>query len=133
MYELQAASVPYIFAGNDVIIAAETGSGKTHSYLVPLIDKLSDPSEHSKETHGTKEDLLAYKISLVLCPNVMLCEQVVQMANCLLDDSGNPLLRAAAVCGRHVNFLLFLLSFNSYNLLSIFRADGVSVDFEEYF
>jgi len=36
---------------------------------------------------------------LVLCPNVMLCEQVVRMANSLLDESGEPLKSAAAVCG----------------------------------
>ncbi|PWA46732.1 DNA/RNA helicase, DEAD/DEAH box type, N-terminal [Artemisia annua] len=39
-------------------------------------------------------------MSLVLCPNVMLCEQVVRMANCICDDNGEPLLRVAAVCGR---------------------------------
>lgn len=40
-----------------------------------------------------------HDIVLVLCPNVMLCEQVVSMANSLLDVSGEPLKRAAAVCG----------------------------------
>ncbi|XP_028547699.1 DEAD-box ATP-dependent RNA helicase 22 isoform X1 [Dendrobium catenatum] len=39
-------------------------------------------------------------MSLVLCPNVMLCEQVVQMADCLVSDSGKPLLKVAAVCGQ---------------------------------
>lgn len=89
---VQAACIPHILTGKDVIIAAETGSGKTHGYLVPLVDKLctmSDPQEISE----------LHKISLVLCPNVMLCDQVAQMANCLLNDSGEPLVRVAAVCG----------------------------------
>lgn len=93
---IQAAAIPHILTGNDVIVAAETGSGKTHSYLVPLITKLSDVPEHCNDT---KEIPQFHKMSLVLCPNVMLCEQVVQMANRLLGDSGRPLVRVAAVCG----------------------------------
>ena len=102
--------MPHILTGNDVIIAAETGSGKTHSYLVPLLDKLSVLPEHCKEIDGTKEIPQGHQISLVLCPNVMLCEQVVQMANCLLSDSGKPLLRVAAVCGGQVSFFLHNLT-----------------------
>lgn len=98
----QAASVPHILTGKDVVIAAETGSGKTHSYLVPLIDKLTVADENreiEKETNDTNLNLPIHKMSLVLCPNVMLCEQVVHMANSLLDDSGKPLIKAAAICG----------------------------------
>ncbi|KAJ6689007.1 hypothetical protein OIU85_005425 [Salix viminalis] len=39
-------------------------------------------------------------LSLVLCPNVLLCDQVVRMASGLCDDDGHPLLKVAAVCGR---------------------------------
>lgn len=110
MYALQAAAIPHILSGNDVVIAAETGSGKTHSYLVPLIDKLSALPEDCKETDGTEDIPQVHQISLVLSPNVMLCEQVVQMANCLLSDSGKPLLRVAAVCGGQVSFFLHNLT-----------------------
>ncbi|KAL8035731.1 hypothetical protein ABFS82_12G113000 [Erythranthe guttata] len=99
---IQAACVPAILAGGDVVVAAETGSGKTHGYLVPLIHRLllsttldlpesgSDDFKHKKHHH----------VSLVFCPNVMLCEQVVRMANSICDTSGQPLLKAAAICGR---------------------------------
>lgn len=97
---VQAACVPHILTANDVIIAAETGSGKTHGYLVPLIDKLCSTSDPCKEASASNKIPGVHKIILVLCPNVMLCEQVVHMANCLLNDSGEPLLRVAAVCGR---------------------------------
>ncbi|KAL9251198.1 DEAD-box ATP-dependent RNA helicase 22-like protein [Drosera capensis] len=33
----QAACVPSIVAGSDTVVAAETGGGKTHGYLVPII------------------------------------------------------------------------------------------------
>ncbi|KAG6498142.1 DEAD-box ATP-dependent RNA helicase 22-like [Zingiber officinale] len=95
---IQAASIPHILTGEDVIIAAETGSGKTHGYLVPLIEKVSsnlDPHEDLSEGSHRK-----HKTYLVLCPNVMLCEQVANMANGLIDDFGEPIVKVAAVCGQ---------------------------------
>ncbi|KAL1828766.1 DEAD-box ATP-dependent RNA helicase 22 [Daucus carota subsp. sativus] len=98
---VQAACIPFIKSKNDVVVAAETGSGKTHGYLVPLIDKLCTALENSNEDTPVEGQLTQlHSHSLVLCPNVMLCEQVVRMANCICKDSGEPLLRAAAVCGR---------------------------------
>ncbi|CAI0412369.1 unnamed protein product [Linum tenue] len=98
---VQAESIPSILSGKDSIIAAETGSGKTHSYLVPLIHKLSASSggavSGSASDKGFKP---SREVSLVLCPNVLLCEQVVRMANGLRDDNGDPLIKVAAVCGR---------------------------------
>ncbi|CAI0411437.1 unnamed protein product, partial [Linum tenue] len=100
---VQAESIPSILSGKDSIIAAETGSGKTHSYLVPLIHKLSASSggavSGSASDKGFKP---SREVSLVLCPNVLLCEQVVRMANGLRDDNGDPLIKVAAVCGRQV-------------------------------
>ncbi|KAH7674435.1 RNA helicase protein [Dioscorea alata] len=86
--------------GKDVIVAAETGSGKTHGYLVPLIDRFYTKSPPCDEANNAEDVPEKQKMSLVLCPNVMLCEQVVQMANLLFSDSGEPPLRVAAVCGR---------------------------------
>lgn len=97
---VQAACVPCILSKKDVVVAAETGSGKTHGYLVPLIDKLFNTYDKSVDTPADQGLTQPHWVSLVLCPNVMLCEQVVRMANCICDDIGEPLLRAAAVCGR---------------------------------
>ncbi|KAK7362017.1 hypothetical protein VNO77_04114 [Canavalia gladiata] len=90
---VQASSIPSVLSGKDVIIAAETGSGKTYSYLVPLIDKL-------REEVSEQEVSPPRKILLVLCPNVQLCEQVVRMANSLCRDDGQTIVSVAAVCGR---------------------------------
>ncbi|XP_044489596.1 DEAD-box ATP-dependent RNA helicase 22 isoform X2 [Mangifera indica] len=97
---VQAASIAPILSGKDVVIAAETGSGKTHSYLVPLIDKLCAVLDGSKNTNSDEGLAPSHGLSLVLCPNVLLCEQVVQMANGLSGDDGEPLLKVAAICGR---------------------------------
>ncbi|KAL9263467.1 DEAD-box ATP-dependent RNA helicase 22-like protein [Drosera capensis] len=97
---IQAACIPSILSGNDTVVAAETGSGKTHGYLVPLFDKLRGESDSVVDEVFSREVDGTHRLSLILCPNVMLCEQVVRMANGLCGDDGEPLLRAAAIGGR---------------------------------
>uniref|UniRef100_A0A1J3J7Y3 RNA helicase n=1 Tax=Noccaea caerulescens TaxID=107243 RepID=A0A1J3J7Y3_NOCCA len=95
----QAVCIPSILSGKDVIVAAETGSGKTHGYLAPIIDQLTNNSLDSEHMDREERTIQLKDISLILCPNVMLCEQVVRMVNGLLGEDGNPLLRVEAVCG----------------------------------
>lgn len=91
------------------MVAAETGSGKTHGYLVPLINQLYSRPDHCANADAEEVvETPRSQFSLVLCPNVTLCEQVVRMANCLCGDNGEPLIRAAAVCGRQVLFVVVL-------------------------
>nr|AKF43361.1 DEA(D/H)-box RNA helicase family protein [Melianthus villosus] len=97
---VQAACIPSILSGKDVVVAAETGSGKTHGYLVPLIDRLCSLQDGSEHIVADKKLAQSHRLSLVLCPNVMLCEQVVRMANVLAGDNGEPLLQVTAVCGQ---------------------------------
>ncbi|XP_047159495.1 DEAD-box ATP-dependent RNA helicase 22 [Vigna umbellata] len=97
---VQASSVPSVMSGKDVVIAAETGSGKTYSYLVPLIDKLRDAQEHSIHAMSDQEVTPTQKVLLILCPNVQLCEQVVKMASSLRRDDGEAIVSVAAICGR---------------------------------
>lgn len=89
-----------MLSGKDVVIAAETGSGKTYSYLAPLIDKLAQ--EHSPHAVPDQDGFSPRKILLVLCPNVQLCEQVVRMADRLRGDTGETIVSVAAICGRQV-------------------------------
>ena len=38
--EVQAAAIPHAAAGKDVVATAQTGTGKTLAFLVPVMDKL---------------------------------------------------------------------------------------------
>lgn len=125
---VQASSIPCVLSGKDVVIAAETGSGKTHSYLVPLIDKLRDPGSKSENTVHDKKDSFS-KILLVLCPNVQLCEQVVQMANSICGDNGAPIVSVAAICGRQVMMFVQLL-LGYFGLLQCFYQQGCVLCYE---
>lgn len=123
---IQAACIPSILSGNDTIVAAETGSGKTHGYLVPLMEKLlrarNDPGIEAPIGKSN-----SFQLSLVLCPNVMLCEQVVRMANCLCGDNAVPLLRAAAICGKQVTYLYTYMCLSLVFLLCQMRVLGSHV------
>lgn len=88
---VQELALPAILSGEDVVLAAETGSGKTLSYLVPLLTRVlaakDDPTTYPGATS-----------TLVLCPNTALCAQVLEVAQSLVDtDTGEPLLSALAV------------------------------------
>lgn len=38
--DVQRAAVPHAIAGRDLVVCARTGSGKTLSYLLPMIERL---------------------------------------------------------------------------------------------
>ena len=40
MTETQRASLSHSLAGRDMVVCARTGSGKTLSYLIPVVEKL---------------------------------------------------------------------------------------------
>lgn len=40
--EVQAAVIPEALAGKDLMVTSETGSGKTHAFLIPLFEKLEE-------------------------------------------------------------------------------------------
>jgi hypothetical protein len=99
---IQAASIPLILSTGDVIVAAETGSGKTHAYLVPLIHKLLQSQNAANEAEKLRPGEYArrsHHFALILCPNATLCQQVADMANALASSAGEPLLQVAVICG----------------------------------
>jgi len=67
---VQAAAIPQALAGKDVIATAQTGTGKTLAFLVPVIEKL-----FGQNTLGIT--------ALVLVPTRELAMQVVAQANAI--------------------------------------------------
>ncbi|GBG68599.1 hypothetical protein CBR_g3143 [Chara braunii] len=153
-----AVAVPQLLKGGDAVVAAETGSGKTHAYVVPLIQRIladraakgkssgstlllsanntpakASPAptqlttsatktkmtnlsphgtahpvaEHALAEDGSKEHTeelrrrrdYRYGFALVLCPNLLLTQQVASMANSLTDANGRPLIATAIIAG----------------------------------
>lgn len=83
---IQVKTFSAIAEGRDVIIGAETGSGKTLSYLLPLIQGLLD--EETKNDDDDDELSLSmgsYPSAIIMVPNKELCSQVYRMANELIS------------------------------------------------
>lgn len=69
---IQAASIPLALAGDDLIATAQTGTGKTASFVLPLVDRL-----YGKE--GT--------FGLILSPT----REIAQQTQAVLELFGTPL------------------------------------------
>jgi ATP-dependent RNA helicase RhlE len=80
---VQAAAIPQALEGKDVLATAQTGTGKTLAFLIPVIEKLL-----KDKTPGIA--------ALVLVPTRELAMQVVDQFNAL---RGKQLLPAALVVG----------------------------------
>ena len=81
---IQAAAIPPALAGQDIIGTAQTGTGKTAAFLVPIIERLR--AAHGSGTRNT---------ALVLAPTRDLAEQIHGWAHRL----GNNLRPALIVGG----------------------------------
>jgi len=80
---VQAAAIPQALGGKDVIATAQTGTGKTLAFLIPVIEKLS-----AQEALGIT--------ALVLVPTRELAIQVVAQYDALRNKQTQP---AALVVG----------------------------------
>src|SRR6266849_7007104 len=80
---VQAAAIPQALAGKDVLATAQTGTGKTLAFLIPVIEQLLKNKARGIE-------------ALVLVPTRELAMQVVEQYNAL---RGKQLPAAALVVG----------------------------------
>src|SRR5579872_6806891 len=80
---VQAATIPQAMEGKDILATAQTGTGKTLAFLIPVIERLL-----AKNTPGIA--------ALVLVPTRELAMQVVEQYNLL---RGRQLPQAACVVG----------------------------------
>jgi ATP-dependent RNA helicase RhlE len=81
---VQALSIPQQLAGHDLVITAQTGTGKTLAFLLPLLDRLS------------KQSNLAGVKALILSPTR---ELAIQTNETFMKVAAGTGLRAAVVVG----------------------------------
>lgn len=77
---IQKLSCKSILQGDNSLIAAETGSGKTLSYLIPMIQRVI---EHKRSPLYSQRPLNA-PLVIVLSPGRELCEQIAEVAENLI-------------------------------------------------
>ncbi len=71
---VQALTIPAFLSGRDLMAQAQTGSGKTGAYVLPLLERI-DPARHACQ-------------ALVLVPTRELAQQVTADAALLAGDTG---------------------------------------------
>lgn len=99
---VQEQAIPALFAGRDVIARAQTGTGKTLAFLVPLAEKI-DPAK-------------AYAQALVITPTRELAQQIaVEMKKLLGSDSAVKVL--AVTGGRDFDTQKYKLEGRSHVLI----------------
>ncbi|ETK74740.1 hypothetical protein F441_18902 [Phytophthora nicotianae CJ01A1] len=74
---VQVQTIPSVLKGNDILVKSETGSGKTLSYLLPIVQKLQAVSPRIQRQDGC--------MALVLAPTRELCTQILETANKLIQ------------------------------------------------
>ena len=90
---VQQAAIPVILTGVDAIVTAETGSGKTTAYVLPLLHRwLSAPRENTRHVH-----------TLVLVPTRELAAQVREVIQECSAHLSKRLKVVSAVGGISIN------------------------------
>ncbi|KAI8103612.1 hypothetical protein M9435_004947 [Picochlorum sp. BPE23] len=112
MSKAQRDSYAALRKGGDVVLAAETGSGKTMAYLVPLIENLIDA--RGDDRGDVDDDIMEESVVeelrsrehassvLVLCPNAVLCKQVVDVIDSIYG--GSDLIKAVYVSAQQISY-----------------------------
>ena len=78
--DIQFKSIPYVLNGEDLLAIAQTGTGKTAAYGIPIIHKLSTWKNNARRKDGIK--------CLVMVPTHELAIQVTGMLNGLAKHTG---------------------------------------------
>ncbi len=79
LFPIQAATYDYIFQGKDIIARDATGSGKTLSYALPIVERLRKEGK-LKSKHGQQP------LTLVVLPTRELAIQVTNVMNSIKLD-----------------------------------------------
>jgi superfamily II DNA/RNA helicase len=94
---IQAATMPLILEGKDVSGLAQTGTGKTAAFLIPMMDRIL---RGKKGEAGGFADWKPHHFILILVPTRELAEQVLQNVTALGNsEESENLLKGCAIYG----------------------------------
>lgn len=107
---VQLQTIPKITKGHNILCAAETGSGKTLGYLLPIVHRLQ--ADEESQMHGES----AHKVrTVVLVPSRELAEQVAAVSRTLCAPFG--LLTRTVGGGRGVGHIKMVFRRNPPDVL----------------
>jgi len=86
--DIQFKTIPHVLKGEDVLAIAQTGTGKTAAFVIPIIEKL-----HSRKKHQTRKDGIK---ALVMVPTR---ELAIQINEVFEEIAGNTRVKSFCVYG----------------------------------
>ena len=92
---IQKLACKSILQGDNCLIAAETGSGKTLSYLVPMIQQVLE----LKGSPLCSQRPLNAPLVIVLTPGRELCEQIAEVAEKLIEKLSTEQIKTHFITG----------------------------------
>jgi len=60
---IQEQAIPFVMSGNDIIAQAQTGTGKTFAFILPILEKINHEAEHVQALIVTPTRELALQIT----------------------------------------------------------------------
>lgn len=123
-YPIQKEAIPMVLKGKDVLGIAQTGSGKTASYVLPILSKLN----HEQRAKDRQVDVL------VLVPTRELAEQVKDVFNLFEKGISNTVKTMAIYGGVSINpqmkalFGVSVLVATPGRLLDLVNSNAVHFD-----
>jgi len=93
---VQAGAIPPALAGRDVLATAQTGTGKTLSFLIPIIEAMHKANRTPDQDQGRRQPRGKSPFALILLPTRELAMQVEQAYRNLSLDAAS---HAALVVG----------------------------------
>ena len=99
---VQKLAIKPVMRGENCLIAAETGSGKTLSYLAPIIQNICDIKKNIGSDMPPNTPL-----ALIITPGRELCEQITSVCNTLIKHSNIPLICHHVTGGRLKQKMLY--------------------------
>ncbi|MDO7609349.1 MAG: DEAD/DEAH box helicase, partial [Crocinitomicaceae bacterium] len=123
-YPIQKEAIPMVLKGKDVLGIAQTGSGKTASYVLPILSTLN----HKQRAKDRQVDVL------VLVPTRELAEQVKDVFNLFERGVSNTVKTMAIYGGVSINpqmkalFGVSVLVATPGRLLDLVNSNAVHFD-----
>jgi len=122
---IQEQAIPRVLAGRDVVGCAQTGTGKTAAFVLPILQRMQEPM--------VVDGKMAHPSALVVTPTRELCGQIEEVGETLATYSGR---RVVAVFGgvpydpqaRRVRKGVDLLVATPGRLLDMLRQGDVLLD-----
>lgn len=103
---IQAQAIPTVLAGRDLIAGANTGSGKTATFALPLLQKISSQKQDQNKTNAKQGN---YVSSLILVPTRELAKQVADSIKSYAQHFNGSIKTIAVFGGVSVNTQMLAL------------------------